>query len=294
MVKEEKRQQTVFCEAKKHVEEILPEEIRKKYGIVLPRDYQEGSGMAKLSAAKKMAQESKFCRLPFDHTVEAEAFGGQIKYNGKMPPYISAYHCHSLNEILALAEVDFTKGRIKEVLNACRQLKADDFSVLLEVSGPFTILNGLLPTEILLRAIRKEPEQFAQAWGKMTTFLLKYLEEITECQVDVISYADPLIGADILGSKRALDFAETFVYPFLKQAEAQLKKQALILLCPKISFSLIEAGVAIFQERNFEHAISYGDAYLQSIGKIQFAGEICSKKENRLLGNGKMKELKLL
>lgn len=44
----------------------------------------------------------------------------------------------------------------------------------------------------------------------------------------------------------------------------------------------------------FKRTLSYGEAYLNSVGKIQFAGEICSKKEKQLLKNGSMKELKLL
>ena len=293
-MREEKTQHIAFCEAQSHTEEPFSEEIRQKYGIILPQDYENARGLAKLAAAKKTAQESSFCRLPFGHTAEAEAFGGQIRYNGEMPPYISSYCCRSLEEILKLPEVDFTKGRLHEVLNACRQLKEEGYPVLLELSGPFTILNGLLPTETLLRAVRKEPVQFAQAWKKMLMFLLVYLERILEYRVDIVSYADPLAGADILGPKRAADFAGALVYPFLKQAEAQTSKRALILLCPKISDSLVNAGVAVFQERNFKRTLSYGEAYLNSVGKIQFAGEICSKKEKQLLKNGSMKELKLL
>ena len=166
--------------------------------------------------------------------------------------------------ILKLPEVDFTKGRLHEILNACRQLKEEGYPVLLELSGcPFTILNGLLPTETLLRAVRKEPVQFAQAWKKMSMFLLAYLERILEYRVDIVSYADPLAGADILGPKRAADFAGAFVYPFLKQAEAQTSKRALILLCPKISDSLVNAGVAVFQERNFKRTLSYGGGLLK-------------------------------
>lgn len=294
MMWEEKVQYAAFCKAQNHTEEVISEEVRQKYGIVLPQDYENARGLIKLAVAKKTIEGSCFCRLPFGHTAEAEAFGGKIRYNGEMPPYISSYCCHLLEEILKLPEADFTKGRLHEILNACKQLKEEGFSVLLEISGPFTILNGLLSTEVLLRAIRKEPVLFAQAWKKMSIFLLTYLEKILECQVDLISYADPLTGADILGPKRAADVARTLVYPFLKQAEAQVKERALILLCPKISAALVEAEVAVFRERNLKQIASYGEACLHSVGKIQFVGEMCSKREQQLLNNGTIKELKLL
>lgn len=284
----------IFCETQSGIEKSLPEKIKREYGLIFPKDYQCAQGIEKLAKAKRTAQNDIFCRPPLGHTVEAEAFGGIVKYNGEMDPYISEYPFRSLHEILHLPEADFTTGRISEGLHACRQLKANGFPVLLEVSGPFTILSGLLSSEILLRAVRKEPELFCRVWKRLSGFLLQYFGKIAECRIDAISYADPMTGADILGPKCAAQLTETLIYPFLKQAEAQMEREVLILLCPKISFSLVETGKAVFWEKSFGSPVSYGEACLKSVGEIQFAGEVCSKKDRVLLKNGTMKEVKLL
>ena len=52
--------------------------------------------------------------------------------------------CRTMEELLELPEIDFTSGRIHEVLLACQELRNQGEQVVLQVSGPFTILNVLM------------------------------------------------------------------------------------------------------------------------------------------------------
>ena len=82
--------------------------------------------MARLSKALKEHDGAAFCELPFCHTVEAEAMGGIVNYgNERTGPRAGEYICHSVEELLELPSIDFEKGRIHEVLLACRQLREE-------------------------------------------------------------------------------------------------------------------------------------------------------------------------
>lgn len=296
--------------------------------LALPDIHRKAEPMALAAQACKDDKGAEFCVLPFCHTVEAEAMGGLICYGDEIAgPRGREYVCHTLEELSDLPAIDFEKGRIHEVLLACRLLKEEKERVVLQISGPFTILNLLIDAGIVYRAMRKRPEFMKEVFGKVGNEILRFMEAARSCGVDIISYADSAGGVNILGPKLAEQIVKDFTYGFLKQAESRLEKKVLVHLCPKTVYALIGAGYARYEEIRLPalerdtgstlmyasqagelcpgrgagesavwpsgHFVKYGEACVEMIGKVQFAGQMCIKHAEHKLENGRFQAVKL-
>lgn len=270
-------------------------EVTEGMGLTFPDAYLHADTMAKLSKALKDHDGAGFCELPFCHTVEAEALGGIINYgNDKTGPRAKEYIYTDVEELLNLPEIDFTRGRIHEVLLACKELRKRGEHVVLEVSGPFTILNVLIDARYVFKGMRKKPEVMKQVFWKLGNEVLKFMEEAKKYGVELISYADSSGGVNILGPKMAEQVVEDFTYEFLKKVEAIADDETMILLCPKTTFSLLGTDKAKFQDVELGEAMRYGEACISLLGKVKFAGQMCIKNIDYHIENGKFKEVVLL
>lgn len=271
------------------------EEVTKGLGLTFPEAYQRWDTMVMLAKALKEADGALFCELPFCHTVEAEAMGGIVNYgNEKVGPRAGGYICTEPEELLELPEMDFTKGRIREVLLACRELKNQGEHIGFEVSGPFTILNGLIDIRYVFKGMRKKPEVMEKVFWKLGEQLLEYMKMAKEYGADLISYADSSGGVNILGPKLMAEVTEHFTYPFLKKAESIADDRTMILLCPKTTLALLGIEKAEFVDHRLDGPVSYAQGCIDMIGKVKFAGQMCVKNVGYQLSNGIFKEVKLV
>ncbi len=273
----------------------IREEITKTLNLTFPDAYMHWESMAKISKALKEYDGASFCELPFCHTVEAEAMGGCINFgNEKIGPRAKEYICESMEEILKLPEIDYSKGRIREVLLACKTLREQDEQVVLEVSGPFTILNVLIDAKYAFKAMRKQPDLMKQVLWKLGEEILHFMEEAKKYGVQMISYADSSGGLNILGPKMAAWVVEEFTFPFLKKVEEITDETCIILLCPKTTFALLGTNKAVFENVEIPKEMLYGEACEWMIGKAGFAGQMCIKNIGYRLQNRIFKTVKLL
>lgn len=270
-------------------------EVTEKLNLTFPDAYLHHETMAELSKALKEHDRAAFCELPFCHTVEAEAMGGLVNYgNDKTGPRAKEYICTKPEELLELPPIDFAAGRIHEVLLACKELRGQGEHVVLQVSGPFTILNVLIDARYVFKGMRKQPEVMKKVFWKLGDEILKFMEEAKKYDVDLISYADSSGGVNILGPRMAEQVVEDFTYEFLKKVEALADDKTMILLCPKTSLALIGTGHARFRDHLITPGTRYGEACIQMIGKAKFAGQMCIKNVGYQLENGVFKELQLI
>ena len=166
--------------------------------------------MAAISLALKKTDGASFCELPFCHTVEAEAMGGIVNFgNEKIGPRAKEYIYTKPEELLDLKEMDFSQGRLHEVLLACRHLRQNGENVVLEIAGPFTILNVLMDIKYVFKAMRKQPELMKQVFWKIGDQLLNYIKEAQKYGVNMISYADPSGAVSIIGPAMAEQVVES-------------------------------------------------------------------------------------
>lgn len=273
----------------------IREEVTKELGLIFPDAYKDWKTMTQISLALKKHDNADFCELPFCHTVEGEAMGGIINYgDGHTGPRAKEYLCRTPEDILALPNIDYEKGRINEVLQACAALHRQGECVVLDVSGPFTILNVLADASITLKWLRKQPEQMKQIFKKIGKELLRYMEYAQQAGVTVISYADSTGGLNIIGPKQMETTVEQFTYPLLKEADARLSKNILIQLCPKTAFALVGTGKATWKEEKLNsEEMAYGAACGKLVGKARFTGQTCIKNIKYRV-KGKIQTLELV
>ena len=273
----------------------IRQDVTNRLELRFPDAYLEADSMVKLSLALKEHDRASFCEMPFCHTVEAEAMGGMIQYGDeKTGPRAKEYVCKSLEDVWNLPAIDFESGRILEVLKACRELVQRGEKVVLEVSGPFTILNVLVDAKYVFRGMRKTPELFWKVLDKIGQELLRYVKTAETYGVHCISYADSAGGVNILGPKVAREVTEMFTYDLVKKLAEMTEEDTTILLCPKTTFMLLGTDKAKFIDIELKDEMRYGDACMMLCGKVKLAGQMCIKNIDFVLKNKKFKKVELL
>lgn len=270
-------------------------EVTAGLGLTFPDAYMHSESMQTLARAIKKHDGSEFCLLPFCRTVEAEAMGAVLNYGDENTgPRAKDPICTNLDEVMDLPDIDFTKGRIHEVLDACRVLKSEGETVCLEVTGPFTMLNALMEPRLVFKAYRKDRDRMRQVFDKLGGQLLKYIEEGKKAGVDVFIFSDSAGSLDILGPKFLTNAVEDFYHPFMKKVEELMDDTCIFLLCPKFTYALKDTGHAEFRETQLEPGTDYFGALLEMRGKAGIAGQVCIKNVGVKLANGIFRELVVL
>jgi uroporphyrinogen-III decarboxylase len=270
-------------------------DVTRRLNLKFPDAYKHWDTMVMLSKALKDHDHVTFCLLPFCHTVEAEAMGGIINLGDETAgPRAKEYVCTTAEDILALPEIDYSNGRIGEVLKACTALIDEGEQVILEISGPFTILNVLIDARNVFRIFRKKPEQMRKIFAKLEEELLRYIREAEKAGVNMLSFADSSGGLNILGPKIMEQYVKIFTYPFLREVEKRTTDGTLVLLCPKTAFSLIGTGKALWKNIDLGEPMRYGDACISCVGKTKYLGEMCINNTQFVLKDGVVKALVLV
>lgn len=269
-------------------------EITNDLRLSFPDAYMHADTMVKIAQAVKQKEGAAFCMLPFCHTVEAEAMGGIVNMgDGNFGPRAKEYCCTSAAELLELPEIDYSKGRIREVLEACHILREQGEHVALMISGPFTIFNVLIDPKYVFKAMRKQPELMRDIFQKIEKELMRFIEAAILYGVDMISYADSSGGVNILGPKMAEQVVIDFTYNFLKKAAELMDGKAMLLLCPKTTLALIGTGKACYVDHELSDEMRYGDACISMIGQVSVAGQMCIKNIDYQLENKMFREIRL-
>ena len=269
--------------------------IREYEEIRFPEAYLEAEAMVNFAKVVKLHNRTAMCQLPFCHTLEAEALGGNIRLgDGITGPRTGAYRCGSLEEVIELPPLDpETEGakRIQETLKACKRLKEDGESVIFLISGPITILNGLVDADVLFRALLKKPELMERIFEKLGNDILTMMKAAEAAGADLLSYGDPAGGVNLVGPKVAARVAKTFTAPFFSRADQELKKETTVLFCPKTAFALIGTEMAEWKDHVLPAPMEYLPAVLYKKKQIRFAGQDCINRTGHRLENGILKEL---
>ena len=269
-----------------------------EYAIRFPEAYSDCDMMVKLALAVKEHTGSNVCLLPFCHTLEAEALGGMIRLGNEISgPRTAGYRYRDLREVKELPALDLEADdsrRIRETLLACRRLKAMGEQVVFFVSGPMTILNGLIDTEPVFRSLLREPDRVLRVFEKLGQDCLTMMKAAEETGADMISYADPSAGVNLVGPKIAERIAVRFTARFLKAADRELNPETAVILCPKTSLALIGSGIGQWRDHTLPAPMEYIDAVLYAKKQVRFVGQDCLKHVGHRLEDCKLKELILI
>ena len=267
----------------------------EEYGIRFPEAYQTCEMMVKLALAQKAHTGSRVCILPFCHTLEAEALGGGIRLGDENSgPRAVGYRCEKLEEVLELPDLDpdaETSVRLRETLCACRRLKEMGEIVVFLVSGPTTILNGLVNLEQVFRALLREPELIQTVFHKLGRDILTMMKEAEAAGADMISYADPSGGVNLVGPRIAERIVKQFTAEFLAVADRELRTETVVVLCPKTALALIGTGIGQWCDHVLPQPMEYAEAVLYERERVRFVGQDCLKHVGHRLEDCRLKEL---
>lgn len=270
-------------------------DITKNLNISFPEVHNSGKEMAILSKAIKNRENTLFCTLPFCHTIEGEAMGGIVNLGDEnFGPRGKEHVFNSMDKLLDIPDINYNKGRISEVLSACKILKEEGEHVCLNVSGPFTIMNLLIDSRHIFKAFRNNQDVIEKVFLKFKKEILRFINEAKSINVDIISYADSSGGLNILGPKLSEEVVEIFTYPLVKEIQKSINKKPLIHLCPKTSFALIGTKKAEWDYLDVGNPMTYEKACINAIGKAHFIGETCLNNHNYTLNNGKIKTINIV
>jgi uroporphyrinogen-III decarboxylase len=267
-------------------------EITSALDLEFPDAYKNRESMAELARAIKAHDGAGMCLLPFCRTVEIEAMGATINYgDASAGPRAQEPCCETVEQILELPEIDYSCGRIREVLEACRLLKESGERVSLEIVGPWTQMQSLMDVRTLFRTQRKQPELVLAAMNKIGAELLRYVDEARLAGVDIITYSDSAGTLNILGPRLLEWTCREFVAPFLQELQEHLGEDMVVQVCPKFAYALLDCGLAHEEVHDLGHRVDFVDAIFELRHDINMVGQACIKNIGVAIEDGKIKEL---
>lgn len=271
----------------------IDDNILNEAKITFPNVHKEAKLIVDYAKLVKKFTNVGFVEVPFCHTVEAEAFGAIINYGDKITgPRVKEFAYKEVNEILNLNDIDFSSGRISEVIKAVKILCDDGCDVVYEITGPYTILNNLIDTATLFKTVRKDRELMKKVYNYLGNNLYKFIKVLFEKGVKYISFADSAAAVGIIGPKITKEYVEVFLYEFIKKlVELAKEYSAMILLCPRITFALYSMDLVKFNNLTLPNEMQYFEALKLNINKIKLSGQMCIKNRNYVLKPALIKEI---
>jgi len=262
--------------------EEIPVEIIESLQLKFPELHKNSEDMVKLSIQLKKHNKDVLCRVPFCVTVEAEALGADIKLgNEKIGARVGKYAFNNLEELKYIKEIDFTKGRIKQVLAAVESLSRQGEVTVLNVVGPMTIISSLMDPVIFYKAIRKNREVIDDFIKLIENSIVKYILEGIKRGASIISYGDPAGDLDIVGPKIYKEISGKATYNILREVKQSLN-QGIIHICGKTSTALEKMDFIQSESLEYDsNQLTYGEAIIDLLEKskeLKFIGHMCIKR----------------
>ncbi len=131
-----------------------------------------------------------------DLSVEAEAFGAEVRFSDDEVPTVIGRRVTSLQEIEALQQPLPGQGRTSVYLDTIRCLreKSDGRPVMAGMIGPFSLAGRLFGVSECLLATATEPEVVEVLLDRTTEFLLAYARRMKAAGADGVFIAEPTAG----------------------------------------------------------------------------------------------------
>ncbi|MDR3288323.1 MAG: ASKHA domain-containing protein [Peptococcaceae bacterium] len=247
----------------------IPPEIR----LLGEKAYTDAATM--LWSIRQMAalEKQDFIRLPLTQTVEAQAYGAKMSWKDGVP-VPDGYLYHRISQLRALSGEALSARAVRAVIECV--LAATGEKIILDISGPFSILCGLLEPTMLMRGVVKEAAAVKEALAVVVDFLALYVAEAIAGGVQVISFADTVGVMELVGEGMYKNFCGPAVMDLLKRLEPELDR-GLIHFCGKTSVSLQKCGFIRMKPRRIPPEVDYRDTLfaLAEDKSIRFVGNQC-------------------
>ncbi|MDR2785321.1 MAG: hypothetical protein LBB83_05350 [Treponema sp.] len=181
--------------------------------------------------------------FPENFTAEAAALGAETnKTSGGFET--AAYF---ITDAAALASLPCLAGTdtIRLVLEQIRSAPKDK-TLLLKVSGPYSVLASLSSPKLFYRWCLKERNALHAALKNVTEGLAAYICRAVKAGIRIVSLADPYANIDILGEKHYREFAADYLFLLIKELSAGMEtveeESVLLHICPHSSIPMVRGG----------------------------------------------------
>lgn len=248
--------------------ELIPEEVLRKTGLNFPSAHSEKQSMATLARELRINRGDVLARVPFCVTVEAEAYGAHIKLGDAVNgPRVENYRFASVEELSHLEALDFTKGRIKEVLNSVEILSEAGETAALSVEGPFTIISSLIEPLNFYKGLRKDSQRILEILTIVEEGIIRYSLEGIKRGASIISYGDPVGAIGIVGPKVYREYSGPSSWRIIKGIQGA-GSRVLLHLCGKTSTALEKIELARSYPIDVGKGLTYGQALAGKVNEL--------------------------
>ena len=215
-----------------------------------PDAHRDPKKMASLAAGLSKLAGLDNITVPFDLTLEAEAFGAPVEYFKDQVkwPTVKRFIAKDASD-LQFPDDLLSAGRIPQVIEALRILREENggkVPVIAYINAPFTSIGSYLvePSEFL-KMIRRTPEKIIQFCDEMYPYYAEIANAFSEAGADVITFREEAASLDTI-SPRHFD---ELIKPYLKKMIGLVNAPRIIHICGQcisgdleIISTLIECG----------------------------------------------------
>ena len=245
----------------------LPEYVFEEGDFPVPDCYLKAEYIVPIAKILRTHGDKCLCEVPFCQTAEVEMLHGSIhNANDSGGPRVGQPAYKKLED-LPMDQPLHLDGLFGEVKKALKTLKEQGEKTMLIMSGPVSVLSGLVPLQRVFVARRKNPALYEEAICWVTEALLFYLEEVKD-YADVLSYADSAGSAELLGEQVAIEMAELSYLPVLSKA---MEYGIHVHLCPKLTATLLAGEFASREQLPVEKSLTYEEAILSGPTNLLYA-----------------------
>ena len=179
-----------------------------------------------------------------DLSVEAEAFGAQVRFYEDEVPVVIGQLISDEDEAEALQVPSLDAGRAKICVEGVRLAKQriQDKPVIAGMVGPYSLAGRLMDVTEIIYVCFDEPETVHCVLEKATAYLIRYGQAMKEAGADGIMMAEPLTG--ILSP----DMAAEFSVPYVKRIIDALQDETFAVLYHNCGNSVCNMLPEIFSQ----------------------------------------------
>ena len=183
----------------------------QKMGITVKELIQSSDLQAKAMKMVADLTDSAASVSLMDLSVEAEAFGAEIKVTDDEVPNVIGCIVKSEEDADALAIPKIGAGRTSIYIEAMEKAvnMITDRPVFAGVIGPFSLAGRLMDVTEVMYLCFDEPEMVHTVLEKVTEFLIQYIKEYKKVGANGVVIAEPLAG--LLGPDQAEEFSAGYM-----------------------------------------------------------------------------------
>ncbi|MBR3765103.1 MAG: uroporphyrinogen decarboxylase family protein [Clostridia bacterium] len=276
------------CAEKKAALPILSFPAAQKLGVTVEQLVHSADLQAQAMALVARETPTLAAVSLMDLSVEAEAFGAQVRFSPHEVPAIVGQLVSDEDEANELQVPDMNAGRAMLCVEAVRQAKAaiTGKPLLAGMIGPYSLAGRLCDVTEIMYLCYDEPETVHTVLDKAAQYLIRYGQAMKAAGADGVMMAEPLAG--ILSP----DMAQEFSMPYVRRIIEALQDEDFAVIyhncgnaVPAMLEGIYAQGAAAYHFGNavdMAQILEKTPADILVMGNIDPAGEFAGGTEESI------------